>query len=179
MFRRRVFIGQLAVAVAEVGLLAAQQRPTRLVEVSVTVVDKKGNGVAGLGPADFVVRDEGKSRPVDVFRFDGASGGSGAESPAVAPPGVFTNLPAYSDTAPRSVTALVLDNITMTPTEGVKARALMMRYLTALAPRALTGVYLMAGSDTQAPMEAMASVTGRRYFFPGDTTGPAKILGDM
>jgi VWFA-related protein len=150
-FRLGVFVGQLAVVGLAVGLLRAQPQPptfrtaTRLVEVTVTVVDKKGNGVSGLGPADFVVRDEGKPRPVDVFRFDGGSGGTGAGPAAVAPaPGMFTNLPARSDTGPRNVTALVLDNITMTPTQGVRAQALMMRYLAALAPRALTAVYLMS-----------------------------------
>ncbi len=149
--RLGVFVGQLAAVGLAVAVSSAQQQvptflvATRLVEVTVTVVDKKGNAVTGLGPADFLVRDEGKPRPVDVFRFDGGSVGNSTAPPAVAPPpGIFTNLPTYSDTAPRNVTALVLDNITMTPTEGVKARALMMRYLTALAPRSVTGIYLMS-----------------------------------
>jgi VWFA-related protein len=144
-------VGQLVLLGLGVALLSAQQREplfrttTRLVELTVTVSDKKGNAVTGLGPADFVVRDEGKPRPVDVFRFDGGSGGTGTAPAAVAlAPGTFTNLPALSDAGPRNVTALVLDNITMTPTQGVRARALMLRYLTALAPRALTAVYLMS-----------------------------------
>ncbi len=144
-------ISLLALLGLGVALLSAQQREplfragTRLVEVTVTVIDKKGNAATGLGPTDFVVRDEGKPRPVDVFRFDGGAGGTGAAPAAAAlAPGMFTNLPAPSDTGPPNVTALVLDNITMTPTQGVRARALMMRYLTALAPRALTAVYLMS-----------------------------------
>ena len=144
-------VGQLALLGLGVALLGAQQQAplfraaTRLVEVTVTVVDKQGNAVTGLGPADFVVRDEGKPRPVDVFRVDGGSGGTGTAPAAVAlAPGTFTNLPALSDAGPRNVTALVLDNITMTPAQGVRARALMLRYLTALAPRGITAVYLMS-----------------------------------
>ena len=129
---------------------AQSQRPlfraaTRLVEVSVTVVDKKGNAVTGLEPADFVVLDQGKARPVDVFRFDGgtttAAVGAAADS---LPAGTFTNLPALTDDAPRNVTALVLDNINTTPLQGVTARAQMMRYLRTLAPQTITAVYLMA-----------------------------------
>jgi VWFA-related protein len=144
-------VGQLVLLGLGVALLGAQQREplfrttTRLVEVTVTVADKKGNAVTGLGPADFVVRDEGTPRPVDVFRFDGGSGGTGTAPAALAlAPGTFTNLPAPSDTGPRNVTALVLDNINTTPLQGVTARAQMMRYLTALAPQTITAVYLMA-----------------------------------
>jgi VWFA-related protein len=144
-------VGLLALLGLGVALLGAQQQAplfraaTRLVEVSVTVVDKKGNAVTGLGPADFVVRDEGKPRPVEIFHFDGGRAKPAAGAPASTfPPGVFTNRPVLTDDAPRNVTALVLDNVNTTPLQGVRARAQMMRYLTALAPQTITAVYLMA-----------------------------------
>jgi VWFA-related protein len=150
---RLISVAQLGVVGLAVGLLGAQPQPptfraaTRLVELAVTVVDKKGNAVPGLAPADFVVLDDGKPRPVAVFRFDGgqapAETGATFATPTL-PPGAFTNRPALPDSAPRNVTALVLDHITMTPVQGVRARALMLRYLRALAPRAPTAVYLMA-----------------------------------
>ena len=43
---------------------------TRLVEVTVTVLDKKGNAVSGLEPTDFTILDEGKLRPVALFHCD-------------------------------------------------------------------------------------------------------------
>jgi VWFA-related protein len=134
-----------------VAMLGARQQPptfraaTRLVEVSVTVVDKKGNAVAGLGAADFVVLDEGKPQPVELFHFEGgrAAPAAAAAAPTL-PPGTFTNRPAIADDAPRGVAALVLDNINTTPVQGVTARAQMTRYLRTLAPHTITAVYLMA-----------------------------------
>jgi VWFA-related protein len=142
-------VGQVVLLGLGAALLGAQQREplfqaaTRLVEVSVTVVDKKGNAVTGLGPADFVVLDQGKPRPVDIFHFDGGRAAPSASAPAL-PPGVFTNRPAFTDGAPRNVTALVLDNINTTPEQGVTARVQLMRYLRTLAPQTITAVYLMA-----------------------------------
>ncbi len=128
---------------------AQSQRPvfraaTRLVEVSVAVVDKKGNAVKGLGPADFVVLDQGKPRPVEIFRYDGWTTAAAAAATATLPAGTFTNLPAVADSAPRQVTALVLDTINTPPRQGVTARAQMMRYMRALAPQTLTAIFLMA-----------------------------------
>jgi VWFA-related protein len=148
---RMIGVGQLALLGLGVAVLGAQQREplfqaaTRLVEVSVTVVDKKGNAVAGLGPADFVVLDQGKPRPVELFHFDGGRAAPAAGAPAsTLPPGTFTNRPVLTGDAPRNVTALVLDNVNTTPLQGVRARAQMMRYLTTLAPQTITAVYLMA-----------------------------------
>jgi VWFA-related protein len=141
-------VGQLALLGLGVALLGAQQpaplfrAATRLVEVTVTVVDKKGNAVTGLEASDFVVLDQGKPRPVELFRFDGRRTAAGAAAPL--PPGTFTNRPALTDDAPRNVTALVLDNINTTPLQGVTARAQMLRYLTTLAPQTITAVYAMA-----------------------------------
>src|SRR5947209_13861707 len=81
-------------------LLNAQQSApvfragTKLVEVTVTVLDKKGAAVTGLEPADFTLLDEGKAREITLFRFDGTPSAV-AGKPAVAapslPPGIFTN----------------------------------------------------------------------------------------
>jgi VWFA-related protein len=143
-------VGHLAVLGLGVALLSAQQEPTfhavtRLVEVTVTVMDNKGSAVAGLQPTDFVVLDEGKPRQVALFRFDGgpAAPAAGAAAPKL-PWGTFTNRPVLTDNAPRNVTAVVLDTINTTPLQGVTARAQAMRYLRTLAPRTVTAVYLMA-----------------------------------
>jgi VWFA-related protein len=131
-------------------VLGAQQRQpmfraaTRLVEVSVTVVDKKGQAVTGLTPADFVVTDQGKPRTVDIFHFDGGRDVGTAAPAPVAAPGVFTNLPILSEDAPRNVTALVLDSLNTPPRFSGSSRVQLLRYLKTLAPRTVTAVYLMA-----------------------------------
>jgi len=135
-----------------VTLLAGPQQPpvfktsTRLVEVSVTVVDKKGNPVPGLGPADFVVQDQGKIQAVEFCRYDGAVPAPEA-APAV-PSGTFTNIPAPGDAAPRQVVGLVLDAINTPPRQSIVARAQLMRYLRALAPRTATAVFVLAAKPS-------------------------------
>jgi VWFA-related protein len=129
---------------------AQSQRPvfraaTRLVEVSVTVVDKKGNAVTGLGAADFVVLDQGKPRPVEICRYDGGTVTAAADAAtATLPAGTFSNIPAVAGNAPRQVMGLVLDAINTPPRQSVVARALLMRYLRAVAPRTATAVFLLA-----------------------------------
>src|SRR6266545_4426322 len=99
----RVFAFGLASA-----LLTGQQTApvfragTKLVEVTVTVLDKKGNAVTGLEPADFTLLDDGKARELALFRFDGAPAAAPpASAPAAAapslPPGFFTNRSSTED----------------------------------------------------------------------------------
>ena len=140
----------LAASLLVIGLYAQQTAPvfragTKLVEVTVTVLDKKGNAVTGLEPADFTVLDEGKPRELALFRFDGVPVATAAASTpdAVLPPGVFTNHLQATGKAPGSITALVLDSLNTPPQESTMARAQMMRYLRTLAPQARVAIFLM------------------------------------
>ena len=117
---------------------------TRLVEVTVTVLDKKGNGVTGLDQNDFTVLDEGKPRPISFFRFDGAPASSAPASAPQLPAGVFTNRPGLSaEETPRNIATLVLDSLNTPPQESIPARAQMMRYLQTLAPQTRVALYAM------------------------------------
>ncbi len=129
----------------------AQQTPpvfragSKLVEVSVTVLDKKGNAVAGLEPADFTLLDEGKARELALFRFDGAPPAPATDvrpAPAL-PPGVFTNRSSSAGETPRNITALVLDSLNTPQQQNTMARAQMMRYLRALAPQTRVAIFVM------------------------------------
>src|SRR6478672_1339014 len=59
------------------GLAAAAQQPptvkftanSNLVVLDVTVRDKAGNLVEGLKKEDFIVQEDGKAQPVQVFEF--------------------------------------------------------------------------------------------------------------
>ena len=143
---RVVIIGLLT------GLLAAQQSApvfragTKLVEVTVTVLDKKGNSVTGLEPADFTVLDDGKPRTVSMFRFDGvpAAAATSRLSALKLPPGIFSNrLEMEAPDAPRNITALVLDTLNTPAQQSVVARAQMMRYLRAMAPQTRVAIFVM------------------------------------
>jgi VWFA-related protein len=120
---------------------------SKLVEVSVTVLDKKGNAVTGLEPADFTLLDEGKPRELALFRFDGAPTAPAADSaPAPAaplPPGVFTNRSSAGGDPPRNITALVLDSLNTPPEQNITVRSQMLRYLRALAPQTRVAIFLM------------------------------------
>jgi VWFA-related protein len=140
----------LAVWLGLVAIYAQQPAPvfrsgTKLVEITVTALDRKGNAVAGLEPDDFTILDDGKPRKLALFRFDGAASTSGAQSAGVAslPPGVFTNHGAATGGAPRAVTALALDTLNTPPQQSAVVRAQTMRYLRTLAPESHMAVYLM------------------------------------
>jgi VWFA-related protein len=135
-----------ALGLAAAAMAGGQEAPvfragTRLVEVSVTVLDRKGNAVTGLGQADFTVLDEGQPRPIAFFQWEGAPA---AEAPPAAPPaGLFSNRVELAGGPPRSVTALVLDALNTPPPALTMARAQMMRYLRALAPSSRVALFQM------------------------------------
>jgi hypothetical protein len=92
---------------------------TRLVELTVTVLDSKGNPVTGLSSEEFAVEDGGKKRPIAFFSFEGAPElGTGRKLA----PGTFTNNPEAAGGAPRNITALVLDSLNTPVQYAVQAR---------------------------------------------------------
>jgi VWFA-related protein len=140
----------LGIATALLALGAQQQPPpapifratTRLVELSVTVLDKKGQAVIDLQQADFTIQDEGKTRPIAFFRYDG--GRSTEPNTKPLPAGLFTNRVEVTPGPPLNITALVLDELNTPPQSSVRVRAMTMRYLKALAPQTRMAVYQMS-----------------------------------
>ena len=128
-------------------LLAAQQQAptfrtsTRLVELTVTALDKKGHAVTDLRLEDFTIKENGKSRPIAFFRYDG---GPPVEPKAIPlPAGVFTNRVEFTPGPPRNITALVLDELNTPPQYSMRVRAMVTRYLKALAPQTRVAVFHM------------------------------------
>jgi VWFA-related protein len=140
----------VVMATALLALAAQQQAPpaptfratTRLVELSVTALDKKGQAVTDLRQDDFAIQDEGKTRPIAFFRYDG--GRSTEPNARPLPAGFFTNRVELTPGPPLNITALVLDELNTPPQSSVRVRAMTMRYLKALAPQTRMAVYQMS-----------------------------------
>src|SRR5688572_1324256 len=112
---------------------------TRLVELTVTALDKKGNAVTDLRLEDFTIQENGKPRPIAFFKYDG--GPPLAPKAPPLPDGVFTNRVELSPGPPRNITALVLDELNTPPQHSVRVRAMITRYLKALAPQTRVAVF--------------------------------------
>jgi VWFA-related protein len=133
--------------VAFLALVAQAQAPTfrtatRLVELTVTALDKKGQAVTDLRLEDFAIQENGKPRAITFFKYDGGPSVEPAALPL--PPGLFTNRVEFTPGPPRNVTALLLDDLN-TPTQfSMRVRASATRYLKALGPRTRVAVFHMS-----------------------------------
>jgi VWFA-related protein len=136
----------LLTVAALLALGAQDQTPTfrsttRLVELTVTALDKKGLPVTDLRLEDFAIQDNGKSRPVSFLEYDGAPAVDA--DPLLLPPGVFTNRVEFTPGPPRNITAFVLDELNTPAQFNIRIRATAMRYLRALAPGTRMAVFHM------------------------------------
>jgi hypothetical protein len=122
----------LLAAAALLALGAQDQTPTfrsttRLVELTVTALDKRGLPVTDLRLEDFVIHDNGKPRPVEFLEYDG--GPYVDVDPLPLPPGVFTNRVEFTRGPARNVTAFVLDELNTPAQFNIQIRATALRYL--------------------------------------------------
>src|SRR5258708_25664363 len=87
---------------------------TRVVELTVTALDRKGHPVTDLRDQDFTIRENGQPRPIAFFKYDG---GPSLQPPALSlAPAVLTNRVEFTPGPPRNLTALALDDLN-TPTQ--------------------------------------------------------------
>lgn len=127
-------------------LAAQNQAPTfraatRLVELTVTAVDKRGRPIPGLRVEDFAVEESGRARPIEFFKYDG--GVSTAAQALRLPRGLYSNRTEFTPGPPRNITAFLLDELNTPPQYSIRVRAMASRYLKALAPRTRMAVYHM------------------------------------
>jgi len=118
---------------------------TRLVELSVTALDKDGKGITDLAQKEFTVLENGEPRAIAIFRFEGATPAELKEAPAASlPAGVFTNSVEFTPGPVRNITALVIDELNTAPQDSMRVRAMVTRYLKALTPQTRMAVYHMS-----------------------------------
>jgi VWFA-related protein len=140
----------LAAIFAGSTLCLAQQPPTfragtTLIEFSVTAVDRKGGAVADLSANEIRITENGRSRSVAVFRYDGGAAGS---KPAALPPGVVTNRAEYTAGPPRNVIAILLDALNTPAADQMSARDQVLSRLSTIEPGTRVAVYRLAGGLT-------------------------------
>ena len=113
---------------------------TRLVQLSVVVMDKKGEPVAGLNREDFTVFEEGK--PQDIAFFS-----AGLRAPtaplATLPPNAFTNRLDLKGQDPGAVTVILFDALNTSATDQMYIRKQILSFLRDLKPQDRVAVYAL------------------------------------
>jgi VWFA-related protein len=128
---------------------AEGDRPTfpsgvELITVDAVVVDKKGEPVAGLTAADFVIKEDGQVREIDSFEaFALPSSLPDSSKPPATPAPVASNEAPTPEAARRAV-ALVVDDLAITPAESKEVR----RALTAFIDKSLAEGDLVSYATT-------------------------------
>jgi hypothetical protein len=127
----------IALLCAGAALAAGQERSTsgvssRLVELSVVALDRKGVPVKDRRWEPFTVLDDGRLREIAVFRYEGGPAGSARQAAA---PDVYSNRVEFTGGPPRNVTAIVLDTADTEPGDLMMVTAQAVQYLRSLAPR--------------------------------------------
>jgi VWFA-related protein len=144
---------------------------TRLVDVDVVALDRKGHPVAGLKPEDFEIYDNGRRQSVQFFT---EAGGASAVQTAAAPgqpvssPGqlVFSNrMGMTADAKPGpggtegSVIILLIDANNLAWADLTRARAQMLKFLQKLTPGERVGIYVQTARRFQILVEATTDRT--------------------
>jgi VWFA-related protein len=142
---------------------------SRLVDVGVVVVDKKGKPVTGLKAKDFAVCDNGRQQEVKFFNSYAVRATSAAalSSASAAPDGsaiaktpTYSNQPAsdaagapISNPAPTksiaaevNTTVLLIDESHIAWSDLSYARGQILKFLLAMAPEERVGLYTISGS---------------------------------
>ena len=132
---------------------------SRLVDVGVVVVDKKGHPVKDLKSQDFEVYDNGRKETVKFFSsfVGGGSATAGISAPSsVAQGQTFSNQPAAAtaigDPASKAIqlpvpnsTILLIDESHITWSDLSNARGEMFKFLANLDPNERVGLYTISG----------------------------------
>ena len=139
---------------------------TRLVDVDVVALDKKGRPVMDLKPDDFEVYDNGRKQAIRFFSW---AGGASVTEPAqgqTAPstdPGVFSNrqgeiaeaMPESGATA-GSTTILLMDARNLAWTDFTNAREQMLKFFEKLPANERAGLYVQGARGFQVLVEGTA-----------------------
>ncbi|HEV2688876.1 MAG TPA: VWA domain-containing protein [Bryobacteraceae bacterium] len=117
---------------------------TRLVQISVVVLDKKGQPVSDLKKEDFQIKVDGRVQSITVFSVDSA--GTLPANTQPLPPNTFTNRLEQRPGTPSTVTIILLDGINTRFADQAYAKQQVVKYLQTIQPSDRIGLYALGGS---------------------------------
>jgi VWFA-related protein len=144
---------------------------SRLVEVSVVVLDNHGNPITGLAKDDFSVSDEGHAQSISIFT---------AETPAAAAPlatplpaNTFTNRFELKGQDPGAVTIILFDALNTAFADQSLARKQILKFLKTLAPQDHVAIYALTNTKLYIlhdfTSDSAALVSAVNHFTPDQT----------
>lgn len=116
---------------------------TRLVQVNVVVLDKKGQAISDLKQADFELTEQGKAQTISAFSIESNLKAIGRAE--ALPPNTFSNMPARSG-ASQNLTILLFDTLNTAITDQMSAKAEVMRFLADIQPQDRVAIYGLGNS---------------------------------
>jgi VWFA-related protein len=111
---------------------------TRLVQVSVVVLDKKGEPITGLKKEDFAIFDESKPQEISFFN---AGVVAPAQTSPILPPNVFTNRLDLKGQDQGAVTVVLFDLLNTAFQDQSQVRRQVIGFLKSLKPQDHVAVY--------------------------------------
>lgn len=118
---------------------------TRLVQVSVVVLDRQGKPVTGLTRDDFELFENGKPQRIDEFTaFTHVA--TVEETPAVAPPNIYTNRGGVQARIAGTVSVVLLDGLNTRIEDQQNAKKQVVKFLEQLQPNDRVALYTLGSS---------------------------------
>jgi VWFA-related protein len=111
---------------------------TRLVQVSVVVMDKKGEPITGLKMEDFAIFDESKPQEIAFFN---AGVAAPEQAPPVLPANVFTNRLDLKGQDQAAVTVVLFDLLNTAFQDQSQVRRQVIGFLKSLKPQDHVAIY--------------------------------------
>lgn len=114
---------------------------SRLVQVSVRVIDKNGNPLAGLTKDNFVIFDEKKQQTIGLFTIHTNQPSADAADPL--PPDTYTNNFGGATTVPANVAVILLDALNTDFLDQARVRGQVVKYLKTIQPSDRVALYML------------------------------------
>lgn len=128
---------------------------TRLVQLNVIALDKKGEPIEGLKREDFTLLDNGKPQNITLFASESDSSpatnaandlppdSESADAKNDPPPNVFGNRLRHAGEKPGSVAVILLDALNTSFSDQAYARKQVLAFLRQLQPQDHVAIYLL------------------------------------
>ncbi len=168
-----IFLQLLCVSLTE-SAVCAQSAPsqttgpisrvtTKLVQVNVVALDKKGQTVSDLTQEDFEVIEQGKPQKIAIFSIESNQKAIGRAG--TLPANTYSNLPSRSG-ATQNLTVILFDTLNTPITDQVNAKKEVLRFLQQLEPQDRVAIYGLSNSlsvihDFTVSGEALARALSR------------------